>query len=78
MGQHLSPTVNVIDAVSANDSIQYQFDMSDDKYLNNHKSVYNKSVDIKSNDDIIIKEILYDLIDIVLHNVVKNKETKCY
>ena len=25
------------------------------------------------NDDIIIKEILYDLIDIVLHNVVKNK-----
>ena len=39
MGQHLSPTVNVIDAVSANDSIQYQFDMSDDKYLNNHKSV---------------------------------------
>lgn len=78
MGQHLSPTVNVIDAVSANDSIQYQFDMSDDKYLNNHKSVYNKSVDIKSNDDIIIKEILYDLIDIVLINVVKNKETKCY
>ena len=78
MGQHLSPTVNIIDAVSANDSIQYQFDMSDDKYLNNHKSVDNKSVDKKSNDDIIIKEILYDLIDIVLHNVVKNKETKCY
>jgi hypothetical protein len=88
MGQHLSPTVNIIDAVSANDSIQYQFDMSDDKYLNNHKSVDNKSVDNKSvdkksvdkksNDDIIIKEILYDLIDIVLHNVVKNKETKCY
>ena len=83
MGQHLSPTVNVIDAVSANDSIQYQFDMSDDKYLNNlksvdNKSVDNKSVDKKSNDDIIIKEILYDLIDIVLHNVVKNKETKCY
>tara|TARA_B110000967_G_C18876657_1_gene558698 strand:- start:2315 stop:2536 length:222 start_codon:yes stop_codon:yes gene_type:complete len=73
MGQHLSPTVNVIDAVSANDSIQYQFDMSDDKYLNNHKSVDNKL-----DDDIIIKEILYDLIDIVLHNVVKNKETECY
>ena len=83
MGQHLSPTVNIIDAVSANDSIQYQFDMSDDKYLNDHKSVDKKSVDKKSvdkksNDDIIIKEILYDLIDIVLHNVVKNKETKCY
>ena len=83
MGQHLSPTVNIIDAVSANDSIQYQFDMSDDKYLNNHKSVDNKSVDNKSvekksNDDIIIKEILYDLIDIVLLNVEKNKETKCY
>jgi hypothetical protein len=68
MGQHLSPTVNIIDAVSANDSIQYQFDMSDDKYLNNISN--NKKINDKLNNDIIIKETLDDIIDIVLKKVV--------
>ena len=65
MGQHLSPTVNVIDAASANDSIQYQFDMSDIKYK-------------KLNDNIIIKETLDDIIDQVLHNIVSNNECNGY
>lgn len=65
MGQHLSPTVNIIDAISANDSIQYQFDMSDIKYK-------------KLNDNVIIKEILNDIIDQVLHNIVSNNECNCY
>ena len=65
MGQHLSHTVNVIDAASANDSIQFQFDMSNDKYK-------------KSHDDIIIKETLDNIIDQVLHKVVNNNECNCY
>ena len=65
MGQHLSPTVNVIDAISANDSIQYQFDMSDIKYK-------------KLNNNVIIKEILNDIIDQVLHNIISNNECNSY
>ena len=68
MGQHLSPTVNIIDAISANDSIQYQFDMSDDKYLNNISN-HNKIND-KLNNDIIIKETLDYIIDKVSKKVV--------
>ena len=68
MGQHLSPTVNIIDAISANDSIQYQFDMSDDKYLNNISN--HKKINDKLNNDIIIKETLDDIIDIVSKKVV--------
>tara|TARA_B100001287_G_C22593372_1_gene486807 strand:+ start:277 stop:492 length:216 start_codon:yes stop_codon:yes gene_type:complete len=71
MGQHLSPTVNIIDAVSANDSIQYQFDMSDDKYLNNISN-HNKISD-KLYNDIIIKEILDDIISQVSKKVINQK-----
>lgn len=71
MGQHLSPTVNIIDAVSANDSIQYQFDLSDDKYLNNISN-HNK-ISYKLNNDIIIKEILDDIISQVSKKVINQK-----